>query len=251
MTKKDDTIQGELVTREAADIAHRDPTEVGALLQLAVTEKLDVDKLERLVSLFERQQEREARAEFAAALDKFQDDVPSVPKGGVLGHLTQAGTRKPVTYSRLEEDIMPTIRGHLHANGLSVSWDTAENDKGDGLVVTCRVQHINGQFREAHFPCPYDARAKTSVSQQRSAALTVARRQSLVQALGLVSCDTDTDDQPTEAITAAQAADIRALMEEVGADEAKMLALAGAAKVDEIAAGAYKMVIRLLEAKRK
>jgi hypothetical protein len=66
--------------------------------------------------------------------------------------------------------------------------------------------------------------------------LSYARRQSLVQILGLTTCDPDQDGGPEsyETISDKQVADIAALIDEVGADKAKFFRWAKVTKLSEI-----------------
>jgi len=58
------------------------------LLQLAVQNNLDIDKLERLMSLQERWQQQQSEKEFLSAFSKFQFDCP--PPGKIkTGGLSQ------------------------------------------------------------------------------------------------------------------------------------------------------------------
>jgi len=119
--------------------------------------------------------------------------------------------------------------------GISYSWDSAV--EGETLKCACTLRHSNGYSVSSNFACPTDTRAAMTGAQKFGAALTYARRQSLIQVLGLTTCDPD-NDAATEAamtpINATQAAEIRALIKEVGADPARFLAFMKVKTLEDI-----------------
>ena len=94
-----------------------------------------------------------------------------------------------------------------------------------------------------------------SGAQKHGAALTYGKRQSLTSVLGLTTTDDDTDAAMAEVggsdtITEAQAADLGALIEEVGADKARLLAWANVSSLEAIRERDLPGIVKTLEKRR-
>ena len=229
--------------------------ELGGLMRLAIEEKVPVEVLERLMDLHERVATRNSRAEFFDALASFQDAVPSIHKGRTAEIATKSGSKYSYTYAPLDA-IAKAIREPLRQHGLSYAWTVEESGPGS-LSVICILRHIGGHQERAAFPVPTATEGRMSEAQKNGAALTYGKRQSLTSVLGLTTTDDDTDgaerSQAVDAgtITEAQAADLAALIEEVGTDLGKFLAWAGVESLAKFPASELDRVTRHLEGKRK
>lgn len=225
--------------------------EVSGLVELALTQGVDVKIIEKLVELQERVADRDSRSALTRALAKFQTECPSIHKSQSAKIATNAGAGYSYTFASLD-DIAKVVRPILHVYGLSYTWDSEVREKGH-LRVICTVAHIDGASVSALFECPIESQTKTSGAQKVGAALTYARRQSLVQVLGLTTTDDDTDGVESvsgETINKKQLADIEALLSETGADRGRFLEYVGVSKTELIPESAYGMAVRTLEAKR-
>ena len=221
------------------------------LLMLALQNQVPVETIERLVGLVERAQAKRAERAYFAAIAQFQNECPQIPKSSTAKIATRTGGGYAYHYAELDE-IAGTIRPHLHANGLSYTWDSSVSENGAMLTCVCTVRHAEGHSVSASFAVPTATSSAMSEQQRYAAALTFAQRKSLVQALGLVTTEaTPEAPQEMERITEEQTANLYALMEEVGADRRKFLAYAGVQAVEEIAAGRYGELVAALEQKRK
>ena len=236
----------------AQAVATTGGSDVMELLARAVDQGVSVEMMERLVALKERVDAADARRAFFEALAAAQEAMPEVPKSRTAQIATRSGASYSYRYAALE-DITRTIRPVLRAHGLSYAWDVAQGE--GGLVVTCVLRHVDGHEERASFPVPVDTSARMSDAQKNGAALTYGRRQSLIAVLGLTTADDDVDGAaPTEAadaITASEAADLIALIEEVGADPAKVAAWAGVDRVEDMPADRYAQAVRMLERRRQ
>jgi len=241
----------EIVQRGAGAIAPAAERDVMDLLARAVEAGASVEALERLVSLKERVDRERARRAYFEALSAAQEEMPEIRKSRTAQIATRAGGSYSYRYAALE-DITRAIRPVLRRHGLSYSWDVTQ---GDGaLIVTCVLRHVDGHEERASFPVPVDTKAAMSDAQKNGAALTYGRRQSLIAVLGLTTADDDVDGAdagaPSATITPQQAADLDALIDEVGVDRRKVLQWAGVGRLEELPAEKYGVVVRMLERKR-
>lgn len=230
------------------------PTDEGqavfALMQQAIEKGGDaVDALERLVDLQERVARRRAELEFAGALVAFQQDCPVIPKSSTAKIVTKSGAGYEFKFADYEQ-IMETLRPHLAKHGFSPTFDA--DASGAMLKCTCTLHHRNGHSISSSFTLPTENASGATPQQKFGGALTYAKRMTLVAVLGLTlgEPDPEGDADPTP-ITAHQAANLEALITEVGADRAKFLAFMGVASVAEIRATEHDKAVRALEQKRR
>lgn len=222
------------------------------ILALAVQAGRTGAELKELLDVYERMQDRKAMMEFSGAMAEFQRSCPSIQRTSKASIITKGGAKFGYTYAELDE-IARTVAPHLHDHGLSYSWDCAV--EGNQLTCTCTLRHANGHKVTASFKGSTTTDAGMTEIQKNAAALTFARRQSLIQVLGLTTCDEDTDAQadscsgPT--ITESQQNTLNDLIIDVFADRAKFLKFMGADKLADIPASRFDTAVAALEAKRK
>ena len=213
--------------------------------------------LEKLVALFNQQEDRAAAREFSAAMAAFQAECPPIRKASTAEIVTTSGARYSYQYAELDM-IANTIRPLLHKHGLSYTWDSSE--AGGLLACTCTIRHANGHSVASKFTCSIDSAAKMSGAQKSGAALTYAKRQALIQALGLTTGEPDTDGAASRhaetgpTITEDQAANLDAMLDELKAKDphikARFLRHLKAEKLGDILASRFKGCVEMLEAKR-
>jgi hypothetical protein len=227
------------------------PTSIAGILDKAVSSGMSPEQLEKIVALYERVSDRQAAQEFAGAMARFQAKCKAIPKTSSAKISTKSGIQYSYKYAELDT-IAAHVRPLLSDEGLSYTWDSVEN-KGS-IDCVCTIRHLNGHSVSARFSCPTDSAASMSGAQKNAAALTYARRQSLIQALGLTTCDPDTDAGATDTITEHQAANLSAMLDEVSPGPeglAKFLKLMGVEKLSAIPASSFKVAITALEGKRR
>lgn len=237
-------VKGEVNELPAVNTA---PEAVFDLLRMAIEKGVPVEALERLQALHERVSDRAAAAEFARAVAAFQSACPPVRKTSTASILTKDGSKYSYTYAELDH-IARVIGPHLQAAGLSYSWDSSMD--GKLLRCTCTLRHLNGHTVTASFACPVESASAMSEQQKHAAALTYARRQSLIQVLGLTTCDPDTDAADPTPITDQQALDLEVLCDEAGVHKLRFLRWAGVERFEDILAVNYEAAINAVKAKQ-
>lgn len=237
------------VTRDGAHLPSP-VSEIGEILRIAVSsaDKVPIETIERIVALKERMDARDAAAEFNRALAEFQAECPSIQKTSTAKVATRSGGEYSYKYAELDE-IARTIRPLLQKHGLSYSWDS--DMAGERIKCVCTVRHVAGHSQTATFVCPTESASAMSGQQKHAAALTYARRQSLVQVLGLTTTEPDTDGAGSETITEQEGYEIEDLIIESGADRARFLAYMRVGSVSEILARDFQKAKTALEAKAR
>lgn len=227
--------------------------EVSGIIRLAIEEKVPVETLERLLDMHERVADRNARSEFVRAMAAFQAECPALPKGKPVDYTTKTGVRIRYDFASLD-DIARTVRPILARHGLFFSFSSEES--GGMLSVTCRVSHVDGHSEASTFRCSIaDAGSPTMNGPQKTgSAQTYGQRYSLIQALGLTTAEPDHDGNPEShgVITVEQEADLKALIDEVGAEAgAALLKWARVERLCDLPASKFARARSTLEKKRE
>lgn len=229
------------------------PPTIGAILSQAVDKGMDPAALEKLVSLYKQMAELEAKRHFDEAMCAFRSSCPPIPRRTENSQfsVTRDGVKVARKYASLD-DIAATIRVPLADHGLSYRWGDSIITEGR-MTLTCIVSHSGGHSVSSAVTLPVDSKAGCSEQQKYGAAGTYAQRYSLIQALGLTSCDEDDDGNagtPVEPISEHQAANLQALMDEVKADKGRFLDYFGCDKIADLPAARFKEAVAMLERKR-
>ena len=178
----------ELVTLEQAAI-----TPMG-MLQLAVQQNADIDKLEKLMSLQERWEKTEARKAFVAALNAFKAHAPDLFKNKEVGY---GNTRyKHATLDQVSNVIGMALSGY----GIAHRWDVDQSSPGQ-IKVTCILTHALGHSESVAMQSEPDKSGSKNSIQAVGSTVTYLQRYTLLAATGMAVKDQDTDgvakaDQP-------------------------------------------------------
>jgi hypothetical protein len=225
-----------------------------AMIALA-QQGVSTEVMERMLAMQERILARDARMAFVEALAAFQAAVGPVPKIS-KGAIRNDGSKTTTVMYAARDVIMDHIRKPLAAHGLSVRYEIANAD--ENTKVTCIVSHILGHEERTTFETKTSNAAPPRASgvQISGSAVEYGMRYSLVAGLGLVAQGVDDDGEtagraPSEPITEGQAADLRSLAEEVGADVPRFLKFLGVPAFGDIPAARLAEATALLESKRK
>jgi hypothetical protein len=240
---KDQVDLGQADTAHAVVVHQTSPNAIIDLLQAAVDRGLPVEALERLQALHERVSDRAAATEFARDLATFQQKCPPIAKTSTAKVTTKSGAQYHYKYAELDQ-IARTIAPFLAELGLSYTWDSDLRERM--LFCVCTLRHVNGHSISATFTAPVESSAGMSEQQKHASALTYARRQSLIQVLGLTTTEPDTDGANPEPITQQQADDLRAFIEEVGANLTRFLKWAKIQRLEDLPARDYESAINAI-----
>lgn len=233
--------------QEAATPATNDPGTIMQVISRAASDpSTDVDKLERLMGMYERLEARKAQAEFAAALSAVQTDLPEIAERGQIKH-----SGKVISTYALWEDVARAIKPILQRHGLALSFrvDTSDN----AVRVTGVLSHAAGHSESTQITLPSDTGGAKNAVQAVASSVSYGKRYVASALLNIVTHGEDDDGQKAagpERVTEEQARNIESLIDEVGADRNKFLRYWKANSVSDIAAQAYEDVVKSLERKR-
>lgn len=240
MTTNGGAIFGELVSKAIDKLDGEGAESVVAVIERLVDLKIKVDKTE-------------AEKEFNRALAEFQNDCPQIKKTSSSKETSRGGTGFNYMYAELDQ-IQKTVKPLLYPRGFSFTWDTKTTFSGEKPVLecTCFLRHRNGHFTTANFSVPVAAEVGSMNEVQRhSAVKTYAKRQTLVDVLGLTTTEKDTDGASTEKITKDQALDIEAKLDDIGANKDRLLLFLKVESFDDILKANYKHALQAVALKEK
>jgi len=241
-----------VVPRSDSAVAARDD----AALQMQELFRQALDKgeagvgaLEKLIDLQERVHKRRAELEFSLALAAFQNECPPVQKTSTANIASRSGTGYKFTYADFEQ-IVSTVRPHLMAHGFSFTFDSSTD--GRMLTCVCTLRHEAGHRETSKFQLPTESASGATEQQKVGGALTYAKRQTLIAALGLSLTDPVPEEQRVvEKISAEQAATLQAMLLEVGVTSVVFCERFKIAAIADLPAALYREAVTLMERKRK
>ncbi len=150
----------------------------------------DMDKLDRLLEMQERVEEKNARIAFSGAIAAARAKIPPIVKDATVDFESKKGRThyKHETLAGIAKVIDPILSEH----GLSYRFRT---DQGQGGVrVTCIIAHADGHFEETALHGAPDVSGSKNSFQAVGSAVTYLQRYTLKAALGL-SAEMDDDGQ--------------------------------------------------------
>lgn len=177
--------------RDPMPVQAEGATILAVISRAAADPATDVEKMERLMAMYERMEDRRARSEFAADLAEMQDSLPSIgERGNAAGRYTYA----------LWEDINAAIKPILKQHGFALSFRT---DFTDGIAVTGVLSHRSGHREETTIKLPADNSGNKNAVQAVASSVSYGKRYTAGALLNLTSHGEDDD-----AFTAASGFDI-------------------------------------------
>lgn len=210
------------------------------MLNSAVASGSSIEVIERLMNLYERWDASQARKAFDAAIADAKAEISPIVRNK-SGH----NQKRYADFAAIASAVDPVLSKH----GLSYRFRTAQSDR---ISVTCILAHKGGHSEETTLAGPADTSGSKNAIQAIGSTLSYLQRYSLVQALGLAATDDD-DGQAVGSgttITDEQAAELRALMEEVGADTRRFCEYLKVPSLSDIPAARFKDAVAALNAKR-
>lgn len=210
---------------------------VSMIERMAVDPSSDLSKLERMLEMKERLEDKAAQRAFSLAISEAKAEIGPIIKTGTVDY---TNSKKERTYFKHEtlDGIASHVDPILAKYGLSYRYRS--NQEGGNLFVTCIVSHRDGYSEETTLQGGPDSGAGKNNYQAIGSAATYLQRYTLKLALGL-SAAKDTDAIPPEggSLTEEQFRELQDLVERSGADETKFLLAYGAKELTEFPATSF------------
>lgn len=179
-------------------------TILSVIQRAAADPSCDIEKMERLMAMHEKMQDRNAQAEFNKAMAEMQCDIPSIAERG-KGHGT-------IKYATLE-DINDVMKPIMQRYGFAISFKVVH--EGSGVSVTGILMHRSGHREETTMLLPSDTSGSKNAVQAVGSSTSYGKRYVMSALLNITTRGEDDDGLaavPVAKVTAQQAASIEALL---------------------------------------
>lgn len=239
--------------QDTAVVMNQSDNVMQAIVAAAQNPNIDPDKMERMMALYERMEAKKAEMAFSSSFSAMQDELPEITEGGAIRHSGKLISQ----YARWDEDINPVIKPILSRHGFALSFRI---DTKDGVNVEGVLSHREGHSEKTTITLPADTGGAKNAVQAVASSVSYGKRYTAGALLNLTTGGQDDDGQKAAAPTPIdddQAANIQALIDEVGADKAKFISYlenfgkCSIGDIEHIPAKMYKTAIAALEGKRK
>jgi len=178
--------------REAKQLAIAlPPATPMTLIQLAVSQNADIDKLEKLMELQMRWEANEAKKAFVSAMNAFKAEPPEIIKNRSVSF---GAGKAAYDYASLDQVCTQVTHG-LSKHGISHRWRVEQRD---GIIrVTCILTHDMGHSEETSLEGSADTSGSKNSIQAIGSSVTYLERYSLLAATGLAVKNADNDGAGT------------------------------------------------------
>lgn len=169
-------------------------TTADTLLQIAVRQGADLEKLKKLMDLKERNDQYEAKKLYVTAISEFKKKPLEILKDKKVSFKTSKG-KTEYDHATLA-NVVNVISSELGKQGLSAAWKT--NQEGSEIKVTCILTHCGGHSEEVTLIAPPDDSGNKPPIQALASTVSYLERYTLLAITGLATKDMDTDGIPPE-----------------------------------------------------
>ena len=178
--------QAPAVAAQAADAA-ASASMLAVIERVATDPNADIDKMERLLQMHERMLDRQASAEYTAALAAMQPELPSIKE---RGRIKNNSGQVQSTYA-LWEDINHAIKPVLQKHGFALSFRTLTEDKQ--VRVTGVLAHKGGHSEQTEILLPADTSGAKNGVQSVGSSVSYGKRYAASALLNLTTHGEDDD----------------------------------------------------------
>ncbi|WP_175869145.1 ERF family protein [Bartonella gabonensis] len=242
------TTQTELV--EKTNECQIKPTAMELILERALENDVDMDRLERLLQLRDKEIERQNYQSFVSDLSAMQTEYQKIHKNATNPHTNSK-------YATLDKYI-DAIKEPLAKYHFSLSAKIKEQGSND-ITVEMTLRHPTGNEISTEGRFPYDSTGKKSDIHAFGSAITYARRYLLGMLLNVASKEDDKDgnkeddtdeNPPIKKACPQHINEIRNLIEQTETNEDDLLAYANIEKLTDLTYEKAQEVLGLLAKKQ-
>lgn len=158
-----------------------------SLIEMALTNGADIDKLEKLMAMQEKWQAQQAKRSFLEAMSNFQAEVGEIKKGQKVIFGQGKASYKYANLGTIDSQIKKPLQKY----GLTKRWEM--KDEGNKIIMSCIISHKDGHSERTNMESGLDDSGGKNLIQSKGSAITYLQRYSLIAALGLTTADSDDD----------------------------------------------------------
>lgn len=158
------------------------------LVKLALNSNIDIGKLEKLIEVQDKFDQKQAKKEFYKAFSKFKQNDLVITKDSTVDFKNLKGQRTLYKHASLG-NIMSVVGPLLSVEGLALSWIPVQD--GKGISVTAVLSHTLGFSIDATLFAPPDMTGNKGGLQALGSTVTYLSRYTAVTLLGLAMTNDD------------------------------------------------------------
>jgi len=223
--------------------------------------RCDTGKMQALLDMQERIEDRDAQKAWTIAFNAMQGELPTIDKDGKIDHgdgVTAKGNARLKTRFSTFSNLMEVCKPIMHRHGFTLS-SLIEPGSDGKINVISMLDHIAGKSRLSRFPMGADATGGKNNQQGWGSSQQYGMRYNMLALLQIVTKareDVDNDGfKVDDPITQVQLVELIALADKAGADKAKFCVVMNVEAFADIRQSRFeeakKQLNRKLAAKRK
>jgi len=242
----------ELALHDAA-VARQEPTADLSLIQIiaqaARDPQVDVAKMQAMLAMKERLEDRDAEVQFNRDMVALQSRVPRIIKARKI-EVKGTVRSKYAAFEDIDSEVRPLMIEH----GFAASYTTEDHGPKE-TKVTCIIRHRAGHKESYSVIVPFDSSEYRTSAQSQGSTISYGKRYAFCLALNVTIVGEDNDGRGGF-LSQDQRDSVYDLLAECGARkdpsvESGFLKYMGAKSVAEILAKDFKKAISALESKRR
>lgn len=192
---------------DAVPVVDSESATILSVIQRAAADPAcDIEKMERLMAMHERMQDRQAETSFNAAMAEMQIELPSIAERG------KTNNGKYATFEDINDVVKPIMQKH----GFAISFRVEHVQ--NGVKVTGVLMHRGGHREETTMLLPSDTSGSKNVVQAVGSSVSYGKRYVMSAMLNITTRGEDDDGYAAgpqvTAVTEAQAAKLRTMLEQ-------------------------------------
>lgn len=188
---------------------------------------VDIDKIERLIAMQERIQEREAKTTFTEAKLAMRPELPVITMRGriiIRDKNNHENIIQETPFARFE-DIQEAIEPILTRHGFDLSFQNGLSPEGKVRVTTV-LTHFGGHSEDTYFDLPHDSSGSKNAVQAVGSSTSYAKRYGVISILNIRVAGEDDDANtaiPPVEISVKQFEQLKRLIRDTQSDEGKFV----------------------------
>jgi hypothetical protein len=197
---------------------------LAAIVSMAKDPSVDADKLEKLLAMQERMEDRAAEREFNAALYRIQSKLQPLIRSRTVSLERKDGTSSGSYKFLPREDLDEVLRPLLEAEGFALSFSQTMGAAG-GLITTAKLRHRLGHSEVSQIELPRDTGPGRNPLQAGGSTVSYSARYLEEMIFRVVRKNADDDGVlgGTTFVTQEQADELRAMAKDAKQEESRFL----------------------------
>ena len=167
------------------------------MLQMLIERNADLEMVKQFMDLRDREEAREAKNAYTAAMAAFKLNPPEIEKDKQVGFDSKKPGVASTSYSHASlGNVSTRINKGLGEHKLSAAWKTEQGE--GGITVTCTITHAMGHSESTSLKANADNTGNKNSIQAIGSTISYLERYTLLALTGLATKDMDDDGAAVE-----------------------------------------------------